>query len=118
MKTKKQITGSWGENAAADYLKERGFEILGKNVRTPHGEIDLVAKLDDVVIFVEVRTRTSSRFARPEESINQRKQSHMLAAAEDYTQLHEIDHWQIDAIAVEGKPGEQPVITHFENVIG
>jgi hypothetical protein len=40
----------------------------------------------------------------------------MLAAAEDYTLLHGVDHWQIDAIAVEGKPGEQPVINHFENV--
>ncbi len=50
-----------------------------------------MARLEDVIIFVEVRTRTSSRFARPEESINPRKQSHMLAGAEDYTQLNAVD---------------------------
>lgn len=42
----------------------------------------------------------------------------MLAAAEDYAQLHEIHHWQIDAIAVEGKQTDKPIVTHFENVIG
>jgi hypothetical protein len=42
----------------------------------------------------------------------------MLAAVEDYTQSRGIDHWQIDAIAVEGKPGSIPLITHFENVLG
>jgi hypothetical protein len=41
----------------------------------------------------------------------------MPAAVEDYTQLPGIDHWQIDAIAVEGKPGSKPLITHFENVL-
>ena len=117
MTNRKQTIGAWGEEAASAYLSDQGYEILGRNIRTPHGEIDLVARLGEVIIFVEVRTRTSSRFARPEESITPRKQSHMLAAAEDYTQLHAVDHWQIDAIAVEGKPGEQPMINHFENVI-
>jgi putative endonuclease len=118
MTNKKQAIGAWGEAAAATYLSDRGYEILGRNVRTPHGEIDLVARLGEVIIFVEVRTLTSSRFAHPEESITRRKQSHMLATAEDYIQLHVVDHWQFNAIAVEGRPGEQPVINHFENVIG
>jgi putative endonuclease len=118
MKTKKQQIGKWGENEAADYLSNLGHEIIARNVRTPRGEIDLVVKSDDVFIFVEVRTLTSSRIAHPEETITRRKQSHMLAAVEDYTQLHGIDHWQIDAIAVEEKPGSKPVITHFENVLG
>jgi putative endonuclease len=117
MKTKKQQVGEWGENEAADYLSNLGHEIIARNVRTPR-EIDLVVKSDDVFIFVEVRTLTSSRIAHPEKTITRRKQSHMLAAVEDYTQLHGIDHWQIDAIAVEGKPGSKPVITHFENVLG
>jgi hypothetical protein len=41
----------------------------------------------------------------------------MLNTAQHYAAEHEIDHWQIDAIAVEGKPGSKPVITHFENVL-
>jgi putative endonuclease len=118
MSTKKQQIGKWGENEAADFLSNHGYEIIARNVRTLRGEIDLVVKLEDVTVFVEVRILTSSRIAHPEETITRRKQSHMLAAVEDYTQLHAIDHWQIDAIAVEGKPGSKPLITHFENVLG
>jgi putative endonuclease len=117
MKTSRQTIGDWGEQQAAEYLRREGYEILGKNVRTPHGEIDLVAKLGDVTCFVEVRTLSSSRLARPEETINRRKKSHMMTAVEEFTQSHDIDHWQIDAISVEGRPGSQPVITHFENVL-
>jgi len=117
MTNRKQTIGAWGEEAASAYLSEQGYEILGRNIRTPHGEIDLVARLGEAIIFVEVRTWTSSLFARLEESITPRKQSHMLAAAKDYTLLHGVDYWQIDGIAVEGKPGKQPVINHFENVI-
>jgi putative endonuclease len=118
MRTSKQTTGAWSEQEAAHYLSGLGYEILGRNVRTPHGEIDLVAKLGNITCFVEVRTLSSSRFAHPEETITRGKQSHMLTAVEEYTQAHEIDQWQIDAIAVEGKPGYQSIITHFENVVG
>lgn len=118
MSTKKQRIGEWGENEASGYLSNLGYEIIARNVRTPRGEIDIIAKSDDVTIFVEVRTLTSNRIAHPEETITRQKQSHMLAAVEDYTQSRGIDHWQIDAIAVEGKPGSIPLITHFENVLG
>jgi len=118
MNTRKQRVGVWGENEAADFLSNLGYEIITRNVRTPRGEIDIIVKLDEVTIFVEVRTLTSSRIAHPEETITHRKQSRMLAAVEDYAQSHEIDHRQIDAISIEGKPGGKPLITHFENAIG
>ncbi len=53
----------------------------------------------------------------PEESVNLRKQVHMLACAEHYAAENIIDHWQIDVISVEGKVGFEPKITHFENAI-
>ena len=53
----------------------------------------------------------------PEESITPRKREHMLAAAEHYAAENNIDHWQIDVIAIEGKPGSKPKITYFENAI-
>jgi putative endonuclease len=116
--TRKQAIGAWGEQEAANYLSGLGYEIPGRNIRTQHGEIDLIAQLGEITCFVEVRTLSSSRFAHPEETITRRKQTHMLEAVKDYTQSHEIDCWQIDAVAVEGKPGDRPAITHFENVIG
>ena len=112
-----QRIGKWGEDAVAAYLAERGYEIIVRNARTPYGEIDIVAKQDDITIFVEVKSRTSNKMGLPEESVNPRKRTHMLACAEHYAAENAIDHWQIDVIAVEGKLGLEPKITHFENAI-
>jgi putative endonuclease len=117
MSGRNQKVGAWGEGVAAQYLEKRNYTIVARNVRTPYGEIDIVAVKDGRTIFVEVKTRTSSSLGPPEISVTPRKQEHMLAAAEHYAQEYEIDHWQIDVIAVEGKPGWQPVFTHFENAI-
>lgn len=112
-----QHVGKWGEDTAAAFLAERGYEIITRNARTPYGEIDIVAKQDDIYILVEVKTLTSSRNFFPEQNVTMRKREHMLAAGEYYAAEHEIDHWQIDVIAVEGKSGLEPKITHFENAI-
>ncbi len=113
----KKDIGAWGENIAAEWLIEHGYQVIGRNIRTPYGEIDIIAKQSDIVIFVEVKTLTSSKEFFPEKNITPKKQQHMLNSAQYYTAEHEIDHFQIDAIAVEGKPGTQVTITHFENVI-
>ncbi len=120
MRNFRQRIGQWGENSAVNYLSTCGYTILECNVHTPHGEIDIVARQEELLIFVEVKTRTSSSFAYPEESITLRKQFHMLSAAEHYLREHpdSCDTWQFDVISVEGKPNGNPVITHFENVIG
>ena len=117
MSDRNQKVGAWGESVAAAHLEKRGYAIVARNVRTPYGEIDIVATKDGHTIFIEVKTRTSSSLGPPEISVTPRKQEHMLTAAEHYAQEHEIDYWQIDVIAVEGKPGTQPVFTHFENAI-
>ena len=115
--THNQKIGRWGEEAAAEYLQARGYEIVEKNARTPYGEIDLVARLEGVIVFVEVKARTSRRLGLPEEAITPRKQAHMLAAAEHYAAEYEIDSWQADVLAIEGLPGTMPAIEHFENVL-
>ncbi len=112
-----QRIGKWGEDAAAVYLAEQGYEIVARNARTPYGEIDIVARQADITIFVEVKTRTSNKMGLPEDSVTLRKQAHMLACAEHYATENTIDHWQIDVVAVEGKMGSEPKITHFENAI-
>jgi putative endonuclease len=112
-----QRIGKWGEEIAAEYLAQRGHEIIARNIRTPYGEIDIIAKQNDIIIFVEVKTRTSNTMGLPEESITPRKREHMLAAAGHYAAENKIDHWQIDVVAIEGKPGTKPVITYFENAL-
>src|SRR5215510_2383234 len=112
-----QHIGKWGEDTATEYFTQRGYEIIARNARTPYGEIDLVAKQSDIIIFIEVKTRTNNKMGLPEESISLRKRHHMLAAADHYAAEHEIDHWQIDVLSIEGKPGSTPKITYFENAI-
>lgn len=109
--------GQWGEGIAAEYLERNGYTVLARNVRTPYGEIDIVVQKDGFTSFIEVKTRTGKSYGPPEISVTQRKQEHMLAAAQHYAQQHELDHWQIDVIAIEGIPGKQSEITHFENAI-
>jgi putative endonuclease len=127
MSGERQILGKWGESLAAEYLVAKGFIILGRNIRTPYGEIDLLARLPgkysqerDLLAFVEVKTRATPAFGYPEESVNTRKRAHLLSSAQYYMQEHpELDgDWRIDVIAIqrldEGKPVE---ITHFENAV-
>ena len=121
----RQSLGRWGENLAADFLVELGYEIIECNARTPYGEIDLVARQpgshDSPLVFVEVKTRASRAFGFPEESITLRKRTHMLEAAQSYLQAHpELDgDWRIDVIAIECQTsGFPPLITHFENALG
>jgi putative endonuclease len=112
-----QKVGKWGEETAVTFLSRRGYEILARNARTPYGEIDVIAKQGEVTIFIEVKTLTSSKNFFPEQNVTARKREHMLACAECYAAENAIEHWQIDVIAVEGKQGLEPTITHFENAI-
>jgi putative endonuclease len=116
----KQSLGRWGERLAADYLKKHGFTILEQNTRTPYGEIDLIACKAGVTVFIEVKTRKSTSFGQPEESVNQRKQLHLLNSAQHYIQEHpELEGaWRIDVIAIRRfRDGQSPQITHFENAV-
>jgi putative endonuclease len=109
--------GAWGEETAAAWLSERKYEIVARNVRTPYGEIDIVAQQGDITVFVEVKTLVVSKNFFPEHNITPRKREHMIAAAQHYAAEHEVDHWQIDVIAIEGKPPKKPFITYFENAL-
>jgi putative endonuclease len=116
--TDKIQLGKWGELQAVKFLEGKGYQINDQNVRTPYGEIDLIAEYLGNLVFVEVKTRTSSDFGNPEEAVTELKLAHMIDSAESYLQEHtERDgDWQIDVIAVRAKHGRVPEIIHFENV--
>ena len=113
-----QRIGQWGESVAAEYLETHGYKVVKRNTHTPYGEIDIVAEKEGLTIFVEVKARTTKKFGPPEMAVTPRKQEHMMATAEYYAQKNEIDHWQIDVIAVERKNDSAPEILHFENALG
>jgi putative endonuclease len=109
--------GAWGEALAADYLSAKGYEILGRNIRTPAGEIDLIARKGPLLSFVEVKTRRSTSFGPPEEAITAAKQQRMADAAELWLTDHpeEKGDWQLDVVAIWIKPGmQEPEIVHLE----
>ena len=121
-----QELGRWGEKLAADFLIKQGYQIVARNVRTPYGELDLIAlqfsKNDPdemTTVFVEVKTRSSQTFGFPEESITASKQNHLISAALHYLQEHpNLDQdWRIDVIAIERYKNRDPVIHHFENAL-
>lgn len=112
-----QRIGKWGEDVAANHLTQKGYEIIGRNVRTLYGEIDNVARHGYVTLFVEVKPRTSNKMGLPEGSITPRKREHRIACAGHYAVENEIETWQIDVVSVEGKLGTKPKVTYFENAI-
>ena len=76
-----QKLGKNGEKEACSYLKKNGWKILEKNYKTPFGEIDIIAKKDDTVAFIEVKTRLSDIFGLPSEAVtNVRKQRYIRGA--------------------------------------
>ena len=90
------------------------------NFHCPHGEIDIVAREGDWLVFVEVKTRRSRSFGRPEESITQSKKEKLKRSAEAYIQEHEglPKDWRIDVVAVEmGHPDYPPHIRLIRNAV-
>lgn len=77
-------TGNKGESIAEAYLSEKGYEILARNYRFKRAEIDIIASKENVLVFVEVKTRRSTRFGFPEESVTERKSRKVISAAENY----------------------------------
>ncbi len=103
MTSPRQGLGQRGEELARRRLESLGYIILGKNHRTKQGEIDLIAKYEETLVFVEVRTKRGVSFGSPEESITPSKRAHLIASAQEYMDhesLPECD-WRIDLVAVE-----------------
>jgi putative endonuclease len=106
---KRKDTGSLGEKLAREHLKKKGYRILETNYHCRAGEIDIVAKYQDELVFIEVRTKTNLDFGSPEESITEAKMEHLRLSANRYLQEHNYisDSWRIDVVVVELTPGNK-----------
>ena len=99
-KKDKILTGKIGEDAAGKYLKRKGFKIIERNYKNKHGEIDLICKDKDNLVFIEVKTRGSG-FGSPEDAVNLLKIRQIIKVSEIYLFLKNIIHSaRIDAICV------------------
>ena len=100
---KRKNTGDLGEKLAQEFLKKKGYRIIETNYRCREGEMDIVARLKDHLVFIEVRTKRNLVFGTPEESITAGKKINLERVAAHYLQDHTelSSSWQIDLVAVE-----------------
>ena len=108
--------GKTGEDIAAKFLREKTYEIVKRNYRWARGEIDIIAKNDNVLVFVEVKTSRHNSFGPPENWVDRRKQKQIGIVAEKYLQDNEINDLEcrFDVIGVE-LHDDKPQIRHIEN---
>jgi putative endonuclease len=102
MTTRRQTLGQWGEQLAESHLVKAGAEVVLRNYRCHHGEIDLVIKQDGDLVGVEVKTRTLLDLEQPEEAVSQRQLRRIANALTDLAIEfgYEDLHWRIDVVAV------------------
>src|SRR4030042_5738776 len=120
MTLKRKEVGALGEKLAVDFLKKRGYKIIQRNFRCREGEIDIITKQGECLVFVEVRTKKSSGFGIPEESITPVKSRKLVDLANIYLQNCSSlpQSWRIDVIAVELKPDNKlSRLEHIENAV-
>ena len=111
--------GRWGEAQARLYLEGLGYSILTSNYFTRYGELDIIATQADVLVFVEVKTRSNNAYGFGEDAIHQRKLSALQNSIAVYFEKEaaRINNWRLDLIVVEGKLGQpDPAILHYENI--
>lgn len=108
--------GAWGEEHAAGFLRKQGMKILHRNLRTPVGEIDIVARHRKLLVFVEVKTRQSKSYGHPQEAVGAHKQRQIIRAAQWYLTEHPAGKLQprFDVIAVLKTDG-QVQVEHIAN---
>lgn len=103
MSDARQKLGRWGEHVAALHLEAQGLRIIARNWRCARGEIDLVAQEEDVLVFVEVKTRRGRALGLPEEALTPAKARRLVSLGEMYLVDHDLTDlaWRVDLVAVE-----------------
>ncbi|MDO5047905.1 MAG: YraN family protein [Anaerococcus sp.] len=82
--TYKKKVGDFGEDLASKYLKARSYKIMARNYTKPYGEVDIIARKGDVIVFVEVKTRKNRRFSNPRDAVTFKKQERIIKASQAY----------------------------------
>lgn len=114
MQNNSQKVGFDGEEAAKDHLLQRGYEILETNWRFKKYEVDIIAKINGYVVFVEVKTRKSNTFGEPEIFVTKQKQQFLIAAANQYLIKNSIElEARFDIVAIV-KSNTNQSVKHLE----
>ncbi|GAB3156761.1 YraN family protein [Amycolatopsis stemonae] len=108
--------GAWGEDLAARHLQERGLVLLGRNWRCREGEIDLILTDRTRVVFCEVKTRTSTEYGLPSETVSEEKAGRVRQAAQRWLREFRIGWCPVryDVVTILAEPGTSPRVQHIE----
>lgn len=123
MPSPKRRFGDAGEKIAEKYLLEKGYEIIDRNYRKPYGEIDLIAKKDKMLVFIEVKTRDRKHLYNflPEQSVNRSKTRKIKKVCRVYLlekHYRPDQEWQIDILAISiDMESKKARVRHMENAV-
>jgi putative endonuclease len=108
----RQKLGKLGEEVASDFLEKKSYRILERNYRTPLGEIDIIARDKDYLVFVEVKSLSSTSYILPQEMVNKNKQKQIIKAALSYLKAKGLEdtNCRFDCMAVVFSPAKEPEV--------
>jgi putative endonuclease len=116
----KDAVGRFGEDLAADYLRDVGMQVLERNWRCADGELDIVASDRNVLVFVEVKTRSSAAFGDPAEAVGRVKAARLRRLAVRWLAEHTDTHWpelRFDVVSVVRLSAGGPSVRHLQGVL-
>ena len=109
--------GKWGEDLAAEYLERKGYTIIERDWKSGRKDIDIIALDDNVVVFVEVKTRRNRLYGEPEDAIDFHKQQSLIQAINHYVKCKCIrQEIRFDIVSIVGTIGSEPKIEHLQDV--
>jgi len=117
MNIERRAFGRIAESEAERYLRRKGYRILGRNVRSPNGELDLIAQVADVLVFVEVKARRTSAYGGASHAVDGHKQARLVRLAAHYLSRHRLRNrsCRFDVILCRGGTLKSAEIEHIEN---
>jgi putative endonuclease len=116
MQKNTKYLGNFGEQIAAEYLIKNNFSILEKNWRYKKYEIDIIARKNNIIHIIEVKTRHVSEFGEPEDFVTKAKQKYIVTAANEYIVQKNLNfECEFDIIAIKIMEDKQPHINYLKN---
>jgi putative endonuclease len=112
-----RLSGAWGEELALRYLTRQGYELVERNYRTRYGELDLILRQGNTIVFVEVKLRRGTGFGHPLEAVTPRKQASIRSLAQRYLQDRRpsfFDCLRFDVVGIL-MSGGKPRVVHIED---
>ena len=118
VKSKNKVKGNQGEEVVNKYLEKNGCEVLARNFYCRFGEIDIVFKEKEEVIFAEIKTRTGIKYGFPAESVTYFKKKHILNTAKYFLYINKLfeKNVRFDVIEVYLRKNQIPLINHIKSV--